>query len=161
MTIRIAEHVKENTHAAASMFLLEFQQDRSINAKLKQQTEKDTIRWKEVLTVQTDVLQTLTSLILPLRGKSTQTDRADCGFYLSIIKLLARYHLQLHEHLNFENRIMYLNNTIMEKLVRTLANKTRCKMLEVEKAGFWSYNRQHNRHFENRSNCYAVSLCQS
>lgn len=109
------------------MAVLEFQ-DRSNNAKLKHQIERDTVRWKQVLTVQMDVLRTLTSWNLPLRGKSTQIDRADCSVYFSIIKLLARYYPQLYEHLNSENRIKYLSNTIMEEQVGTPANMIRCKI---------------------------------
>lgn len=124
MTTRITDNVKQKTHTAASMDLSEFQQGRSNDAKLKQQTGKETIRWKQVLPVQTDVLRTLTSLNLPLRGKSTRTDRADCGVYLSTIKLLVRYHPQLQEHLNSENGIKYLSNTIMEEQVQKLPNVT-------------------------------------
>lgn len=75
-----------------------------------------------------DVLRALSSLNLPLRGKS---------------RLIGRtwYHPQLHEHLTSENRMKYLSNTIMEKQVRTSSNITRCQIFaEVEKAVFWTVN---------------------
>ena len=80
-----------------------------------------------------DVLRTLTSLNLPLRGSSSDVDASDCGVYLSIMKLLARYVPQPQSHFNSAAKIKYLSNTIIEEQVEILAQVTRRDILkEIE-----------------------------
>ena len=77
-----------------------------------------------------DVLRTLSALNLPLRGSSLKITDSNCGVYLTIMKLLARYVPQLQHHLSSTNRINYLSNTIMEEQVVTLAKISREKVLQ-------------------------------
>lgn len=139
LSTRLAEHTHSKSHITAAMGMRSYMADKSVDSHLKKQLDEEQARWKEVLTIQFDLLRTITSLTLPLRGHSGDIHSSNCGIYLTFIKFLSKYCPQLQHHLESESKIKYLSNTITDEQIKHLADSVRLSILnEIRSSIFWT-----------------------
>lgn len=101
----------------------------------------DIEKWRKILTRIIDVILTLSMCNLAFRGHREDIQESDnCGNFLSIVKLLAKYDPVLQSHISNEKiRNKYFSATIQNEIISLLSKSVRKSILdEVREAPFFS-----------------------
>ncbi|XP_069465605.1 zinc finger MYM-type protein 1-like [Ambystoma mexicanum] len=115
----------------ATLAFLAYNNDQSIETFLDKQISEEAKKWHEVLTILLDIVRSLSTLGMPFRGHRENLDGLNCGLFLTVVKLIARYNPTFNAHLNSQSRIKYVSKTITDELISMIALETRKSILDL------------------------------
>lgn len=132
----IRDHEKTNSHFACMIRWKQYKQlcqhGKTIDAESQRLQAKEISYWKSVLTSIVDAIIFLARNNLAFRGASDIIMDDNCGNFLSLIKLLSRYHPPLAVHVDrlSKNQTSYLSNKIQNEFISLLGNTVKTKILD-------------------------------
>lgn len=106
--------------------------NKQISRSLQAQSAMEIGFWKEVLKGLLDAIIFLSKNNLALRGTTTDINSKDCGNFLSLVKLLSKYHppLALHIERLKKGKTNYMSPQIQNEFIDLSAKLVRTKILE-------------------------------
>nr|CAI5839965.1 unnamed protein product [Callosobruchus analis] len=132
-TQTILDHEKSEQHISASLSYNNWLQGNIIDTLLKSEIDSKITFWRDVLHRIINVIITLVSCNLPLRGHDS-----DSGKFMAISRLLTNYDATLKGLLlKPKGEINYLSPTIQNEIISLLGTTVRNNMIsEIKKAPF-------------------------
>ncbi|KOB68474.1 Uncharacterized protein OBRU01_18312 [Operophtera brumata] len=132
-TQTILDHEKSQQHISASLSYNNWLQGNTIDTLLKSEIDSKITFWRDVLHRIINVIITLVSCNLPLRGHDS-----DSGNFMAISRLLSNYDATLKElFLKPKGEINYLSPTIQNEIISLLGTNVRNSIIsEIKKAPF-------------------------
>nr|CAI5852486.1 unnamed protein product [Callosobruchus analis] len=132
-TQTILDHEKSQQHISASLSYNNWLQGNTIDTLLKSEIDSKITFWRDVLHRMINVIITLVSCNLPLRGHDS-----DSGNFMAISRLLSNYDAALKELLlKPKGEITYLGPTIQNEIISLLGTTVRNNIIsEFKKASF-------------------------
>lgn len=129
----ILDHEKSQQHISASLSYNNWLQGNTIDTLLKSEIDSKITFWRDVLHRIINVIITLVSCNLPLRGHDS-----DSGNFMAISRLLSNYDATLKElFLKPKGEINYLSPTIQNEIISLLGTNVRNSIIsEIKKAPF-------------------------
>nr|CAI5863040.1 unnamed protein product [Callosobruchus analis] len=132
-TQTILDHEKSQQHISASLSYNNWLQENTIDTLLKSEIDSKITFWRDVLHRIINVIITLVSCNLPLRGHDSES-----GNFMAISRLLSNYDATLKELLlKPKGEINYLSPTIQNEIISLLGTTVRNNIIsEIKKAPF-------------------------
>lgn len=132
-TQTILDHEKSQQHINATLSYNNWLQGNTIDTLLQSEINSKITFWRDVLHRIINVIITLASCNLPLRGHDS-----DSGNFMAILRLLSNYDATLKELLlKPKGKINYLSPTIQNEIINLLGTAVRNNIIsEIKKAPF-------------------------
>jgi len=132
----VARHEESQQHFESiicwKQYMLRSKAGQLIDQKEREELQKEAGFWREVLRSLIEAILFLAKNNLAFRGSSTEIDNPNCGNYLSLVKLLSKYHSPLALHVNRlkSRRISYMSPKIQNEFIQIAATSVRKSILK-------------------------------
>lgn len=139
---RIKTHEQSETHISAARVYQQWKSEKRMDEQLASRIQEETNVWRQVISRVIDIILTMSSMCIALRGHREKLDGKECegGNFLSIVNMLAKYDPILQNILSLESRsTRYLSPVVQNELIELMHNALRSELVaRIQAAPFFS-----------------------